>query len=142
MMKRVNVYAPIPVTTLKYPIAGSVRNVMMDVNDIRLCLCGKAKVEEILPSGKTVRLGFNNYDKENTVPTDSRVTNQPVQPHVPVEAAKAKAEEEAKAAEEAKAEEVKAEEAAAEAKAEEVVAEEEKKEEASDGGKKNKKSKK
>ena len=137
MKKRVNVHAPIPVTTLKYPIAGSVRNVMMDVADIRLCLCGKAKVEEILPSGKTVRLGFNNYDKENTVPTDSRVTNQPVQPHVPVEAAKAKAEEEAKAAaEEAKAEEAKAE----EAKAEEVVAEE-KKEEAPEGGKKNKKKK-
>ena len=130
MKKRVNVHAPIPVTTLKYPIAGSVRDVVMDVNDIRLCLCGKAKVEEILPSGKTVRLGFNNYDKENTVPTDSRVTNQPVQPHVPVEAAKAKAEEEAKAVEEAKAEE---------AKAEEVVAEEEKKEEVPDGGKKNKK---
>lgn len=125
MMKRVNVHAPIPVTTLKYPIAGSVRNVMMDVNDIRLCLCGKAKVEEILPSGKTVRLGFNNYDKENTVPSDSRVMNQPVQPHVPVEAAKAKAEEAA----------------AEEAKAEEVVAEEEKKE-APEGGKKNKKSKK
>ena len=125
MKKRVNVHAPIPVTTLKYPIAGSVRNVMMDVADIRLCLCGKAKVEEILPSGKTVRLGFNNYDKENTVPTDSRVTNQPVQPHVPVEAAK-----------EAKAEEAKAE----EAKAEEVVAEE-KKEEAPEGGKKNKKKK-
>ena len=126
MKKRVNVHAPIPVTTLKYPIAGSVRDVLMDVNDIRLCLCGKAKVEEILPSGKTVRLGFNNYDKENTVPSDSRVTNQPVQPHVPVEAAKAKAEEEAKAEE---------------AKAEEVVAEEEKKEEAFNGGKKNKKRK-
>lgn len=135
MMKRVNVHAPIPVTTLKYPIAGSVRNVMMDVNDIRLCLCGKAKVEEILPSGKTVRLGFNNYDKENTVPSDSRVTNQPVQPHVPVEAAKAKAEE-AKAKEE-KVEEAKVE----EAKAEEVAAEDEKKEEAFNGGKKNKKRK-
>ena len=128
MMKRVNVHAPIPVTTLKYPIAGSVRNVMMDVNDIRLCLCGKAKVEEILPSGKTVRLGFNNYDKENTVPSDSRVTNQPVQPHVPVEAAKAKEEK----VEEAKVEE---------AKAEEVAAEDDKKEEAFDGGKKNKKRK-
>ena len=135
MKKRVNVHAPIPVTTLKYPIAGSVRDVLMDVNDIRLCLCGKAKVEEILPSGKTVRLGFNNYDKENTVPSDSRVTNQPVQPHVPVEAAKAKAEE-AKAKEE-KAEEAKVE----EAKAEEVTAEEEKKEEAFNGGKKNKKRK-
>lgn len=138
MKKRVNVHAPIPVTTLKYPIAGSVRNVMMDVADIRLCLCGKAKVEEILPSGKTVRLGFNNYDKENTVPTDSRVTNQPVQPHVPVDVAKAKAEEEAKAAEEAKAE---AEEAKAEEAADEVVAEEEKKEDSSKNGngKKNKK---
>lgn len=134
MNKIVNVYAPIPVTTLKYPIAGSVRNVMMDVNDIRLCLCGKAKVEEILPSGKTVRLGFNNYDKENTVPTDSRVTNQPVQPHVPVEAAKAKAEEEDKAVEEAKVEETKAE----EAKVEEDVAEEEKKETPEYNNKKNK----
>lgn len=133
MMKRVNVHAPIPVTTLKYPIAGSVRNIMMDVNDIRLCLCGKAKVEEILPSGKTIRLGFNNYDKENTVPSDSRVTNQPVQPHVPVEAAKAKVEE-SKAKEE-KVEEAKAE----EAKTEEDVAEEEKKEAPDYNNKKNKK---
>ena len=137
MMKRVNVHAPIPVTTLKYPIAGSVRNVMMDVNDIRLCLCGKAKVEEILPSGKTVRLGFNNYDKENTVPTDSRVTNQPVQPHVPVETAKAKVEEAKVKEEKAEEVEVKAE----EAKAEEVVAEEEKKEAPEYSNKKNKKRK-
>lgn len=122
MKKRVNINAPIPVTTLKYPIAGSVRNVMMDVSDIRLCLCGKAKVEEILPSGKIVRLGFNNYDKENTVPSDSRVTNQPVQPHVPVEAAKAKEEE---------------------VKVEKVVAEEvEKKENASENNKKNNKKRK
>lgn len=135
MKKRVNINAPIPVTTLKYPIAGSVRNVMMDVSDIRLCLCGKAKVEEILPSGKIVRLGFNNYDKENTVPSDSRVTNQPIQPHVPVEAAKAKAEEEAKVAEKAKAKE--------EAKTEKVVAKEvEKKEDASEDNKKNNKKRK
>ena len=134
MKKRVNINAPIPVTTLKYPIAGSVRNVMMDVSDIRLCLCGKAKVEEILPSGKIVRLGFNNYDKENTVPSDNRVTNQPVQPHVPVEAAKAKAEEEVNAAEKAKEEE---------AKVEKVVVEEvEKKENASENNKKNNKKRK
>lgn len=131
MKKRVNVHAPIPVTTLKYPIAGSIRNVMMDVSDIRLCLCGKAKVEEILPSGKTVRLGFNNYDKENTIPSDSRVTNQPVQPHVPVEAAKAKAKEEATVVEETKVKEAKA----------EKVAEVEKKEEATESNKKNKKRK-
>ena len=136
MKKRVNINAPIPVTTLKYPIVGSVRNVMMDVSDIRLCLCGKAKVEEILPSGKIVRLGFNNYDKENTIPSDNRITNQPVQPHVPVEAAKVKAEEEAKAAEKAKAKEE-------EAKVEKVVAEEvEKKEKASEDNKKNNKKRK
>ena len=136
MKKRVNINAPIPVTTLKYPIAGSVRNVMMDVSDIRLCLCGKAKVEEILPSGKIVRLGFNNYDKENTIPSDNRVTNQPVQPHVPVEAAKVKAEEEVKVAEKAKAKEE-------EAKTEKVVAEEvEKKENASEDNKKNNKKRK
>ena len=135
MKKRVNINAPIPVTTLKYPIAGSVRNVMMDVSDIRLCLCGKAKVEEILPSGKIVRLGFNNYDKENTIPSDNRVTNQPVQPHVSVEAAKVKAEEEAKVAEKVKAKE--------EAKTEKVVAEEvEKKENASEDNKKNNKKRK
>ena len=34
MKKRVNVFAHIPVTTLKYPIAGSVRNIMMDTADI------------------------------------------------------------------------------------------------------------
>lgn len=107
MKKRVNVYAVVPVTTLKFPIAGNVRDIVLSVEEIRSCLFAKAKVEEILDSGKTVKLDFRNYDKKNTVPTSDVVTNQPLHRAVlPEEAiAKQKADEEKAVAAEAKAEE-------------------------------------
>ena len=65
MQKRVNIVANTPVTDLKIPIRGSIRNIMMDVEDIRLCLFRKAKVEEIISDDVTVKLDFTNYDRDN-----------------------------------------------------------------------------
>ena len=123
MKKRVNVYAVVPVTTLKFPIAGNVRDIVLSVEEIRSCLFAKAKVEEILDSGKTVKLDFRNYDKKNTVPTSDVVTNQPLHRVVlPEEAiAKNQAEKEEKPVE-TKAEE-KVEEKAVPVKAKEEKAE-------------------
>lgn len=75
MKKQVNVFASVPVVTIENPFSGYIRNVTMDSDDIRKCLFAKAKVEEILPSGKTVKLDFTNYDKENTTPSSDKVTN-------------------------------------------------------------------
>lgn len=65
MQKRVNIVASVPVTDLKIPIRGAIRNIMMDVEDIRMCLFRKAKVEEIISDDVTVKLDFMNYDKDN-----------------------------------------------------------------------------
>lgn len=65
MQKRVNIVANTPVTDLKIPIRGAIRNIMMDVEDIRMCLFRKAKVEEIISDDVTVKLDFTNYDKDN-----------------------------------------------------------------------------
>ena len=65
MQKRVNIVANTPVTDLKIPIRGAIRNIMMDVEDIRMCLFRKAKVEEVISDDVTVKLDFTNYDKDN-----------------------------------------------------------------------------
>ena len=144
MEKRVNVYAGAPVVAIKYPITGTVRSILLSTDEIRKCIFAKAKVEEILPNGRTVRLDFTNYDKVNTeANSNSMVKNTPIQKTVfPEEAIKAAQEaeaakkaaevEEAKAATEEKAEEAPVEEvaeveeakAATEEKAEEAPVEE------------------
>lgn len=65
MQKRVNIIANTPVTDLKIPIRGSVRNIVMDVEDIRKCLFRKAKVEEVISDDVTVKLDFTNYNQDN-----------------------------------------------------------------------------
>ena len=65
MQKRVNIVANTPVTDLKIPIRGAIRNIMMDVEDIRMCHFRKAKVEEVISDDVTVKLDFTNYDKDN-----------------------------------------------------------------------------
>lgn len=89
MKKQVNVFASVPVVTIENPFSGYIRNVTMDSDDIRKCLFAKAKVEEILPSGKTVKLDFTNYDKENTTPSSDKVTNDVQRPTVTPQQAQA-----------------------------------------------------
>lgn len=64
--KRVNVYAKFPVRSVDPVIHGVKKNTDMTISDILKCLCRGARVEEILPDGKTVNLNMNNYYTDNT----------------------------------------------------------------------------
>lgn len=67
MDKIVNIYPTWPITRLNPPIRSVVKNVTKSVEDIRICLVTRARVEEVLPDGSTVTLGFNNYDEDNSI---------------------------------------------------------------------------
>lgn len=67
MDKIVNIYPTWPITRLNPPIRSVVKNVTKSVEDIRICLVTRARVEEVLPDGSTVTLGFNNYNKDNSI---------------------------------------------------------------------------
>ena len=67
MDKIVNIYPTWPITRLNPPIRSVVKNVTKSVEDIRVCLVSRAKVEEVLPDGSTVALSFNNYNKDNSI---------------------------------------------------------------------------
>ena len=69
MDKIVNIYPTWPITRLNPPIRSVVKNVTKSVEDIRICLVTRARVEEVLPDGSTVTLGFNNYDEDNSIKT-------------------------------------------------------------------------
>ena len=65
MFKRVNVFPTIPVYNIKNPIVGTTFNVELSSGDILCCIYARAKVEEILPNGKTINLNLKNYNKVN-----------------------------------------------------------------------------
>lgn len=65
MTKTVNIYPNGAITTLNPPIRSRVLGVTKSVAEIRKCIIAKAIVDEVLPGGKTVRLDFSNYDKDN-----------------------------------------------------------------------------
>ena len=65
MLKRVNVFPTIPVYNIKNPIVGTTFNVELSSGDILCCIYARAKVEEILPNGKTINLNLKNYNKVN-----------------------------------------------------------------------------
>ena len=93
MQKRVNVIANIPVLDLRIPIRGSVRNIMMDVEDIRTCLFRKAKVEEIIAEDVVVKLDFTNYDKDNSGATPVAEPTPVIEEPAPAPVAEEKVEE-------------------------------------------------
>lgn len=63
--KKVNVRASRPITGIKYPIANIARGITISVEDIRICLQEKAKVEEIVGI-KCIPLDFSNYNIDNS----------------------------------------------------------------------------
>ena len=71
MTKRVNIQTVTAVRTITPPISGSYRNVIMSTGDILKCLCRRAKVEEILPDGTTVKLNMSNYYLDNGAGLDA-----------------------------------------------------------------------
>lgn len=71
MTKRVNVYAQVAVRNVTPPICGTCKDIIMTTGDILKCLCKRARVEEILPNGKTIRLNMSNYYTDNGAGLDA-----------------------------------------------------------------------
>ena len=71
MTKRVNVYAQVAVRNITPPIYGTCKDIVMSTGDILKCLCKRARVEEILPDGSTVRLNLQNYYRDNGAGLDA-----------------------------------------------------------------------
>lgn len=65
MIKKVNVYPVVPVFALKNPIYSTTLNTKLSTGDILRCIYSRAKVEEILPNGKIIRLDLKNYNTVN-----------------------------------------------------------------------------
>lgn len=85
MTKTVNIQATIPVRTLAYPICGVIKNIEMEVGDIFKCICGRAFVDEILSDGTLVRLGMENYNKDNETQPVEFVEEPPAEVVPPAE---------------------------------------------------------
>lgn len=66
--KKVNINSPSVLYIFTPPLSGVFNNVELSLGDIRACLMQGAKVEEVLPNGKTVRLYLDNYDKDHLEP--------------------------------------------------------------------------
>lgn len=71
MTKRVNVYAQVAVRNVTPPIHGTCKDIVMTTGDILKCLCKRARVEEIMPDGKIVRLNMSNYYTDNGAGLDA-----------------------------------------------------------------------
>ena len=67
--KVVNIYPNKAITSINPPIRSKVMKVTMPITNIRKCIIERAIVDEVLPDGRTVRLDFTNYDKDNSVKT-------------------------------------------------------------------------
>ena len=72
MTKRVNVYAQVAIRTITPPIYGTCKDIIMTTGDILKCICKRARVEEILPDGRTVRLNLRNYYTDNGAGLDAK----------------------------------------------------------------------
>ena len=77
MKKTVNIYPSRPIITVNPIIRGVVKAATKDTDTIRKCLIAGAKVEEILTSGRLVRLDMNNYNKDNEVSVAEKKVEEP-----------------------------------------------------------------
>ena len=73
--KRVNLVASNYIRGLSDagPIRGVVDNIELSVQNIFMCLCDRASVEEILDDGSLLKLGFDNYNKDNNLIIRERI---------------------------------------------------------------------
>lgn len=78
MNKLVNIFPSTPILSVNPPIRVITRSVLKPVEDIRKCIVARAIVEEILPDGSTIRLGFSNYNTDNTpkVNKEEKITKE------------------------------------------------------------------
>lgn len=65
MKKRVTVYCNKPFSIGSAHFSATHRNLVLTTEQIQKCLENKAYVDELLDNGKTVRLGFHNFDTYN-----------------------------------------------------------------------------
>lgn len=65
MKKKVSVFCGSAFNIGPASFAGAVENVILDENDINICLMNKAKVVEILEDGTKIKLDFRNYNTDN-----------------------------------------------------------------------------
>ena len=80
--KRVNVFASIPVSmphglgeigfSRTAPISGRQMGVMLPIEVIRICILGRAQVDECLANGGLLRLTLANYNRDNNVKRDTK----------------------------------------------------------------------
>ena len=84
MNKLVNVYPSSPIISINPPIRTRLNKINMSTENIRKCLISNAYVEEILNGNKTIKLTFDNYDKDNDTKVEVQKPTQVVQPK-PVE---------------------------------------------------------
>jgi hypothetical protein len=73
MKKKVDVYCAAAFVIKGAPFAGKCLNVVLDVEDIRMCLLNKAFVWELTPEGKRIPLDFTNYRLNNGGVVDDNV---------------------------------------------------------------------
>ena len=80
--KRVNVFASIPVSmphglgeigfSRTAPISGRQMGVMLPIEVIRICILGRAQVDECLANGGLLRLTLANYNRDNNIKRDNK----------------------------------------------------------------------
>lgn len=80
--KRVNVFASIPVSmphglgeigfSRTAPISGRQMGVMLPIEVIRICILGRAQVDECLANGGLLRLTLANYNRDNNVTHETK----------------------------------------------------------------------
>ena len=84
MNKLVNVYPSSPIISINPPIRTRLNKINMSTENIRKCLISNAYVEEILNGNKTIKLTFDNYDKDNDIKVEVQKPTPDAQPK-PVE---------------------------------------------------------
>ena len=67
MKKLVNVYADKPFKMNNAMFCGLHRELVLDTKQIQACIEHKARVEEVLKNGRTIPLGFDNFDQVNGI---------------------------------------------------------------------------
>jgi outer membrane biosynthesis protein TonB len=73
MKKKVDVYCAGAFVINGAPFAGKCLNIVLTIEDIRMCLLNKAFVWELTPEGKRIPLDFTNYRLNNGGVVDDNV---------------------------------------------------------------------
>jgi len=76
--KKVSVYPNATNMVIKktsVPIFGTTLNIVLSLNDIKICLDYGADVDEVLGKNNLIRLNDNNYDKDNSNGSTSTAVN-------------------------------------------------------------------